>query len=233
MISSELKSTNMPEQFPDSHNADVDARLRAIEEKGEKIAALKNELHELEEKGEKIAALKKEINKNVLSAATVALIGSVLGLSASLIAGLNFDMGRDGLKIKIQDPASTEAKFNQFDERLRALEVSIKTTKAFKQNSQGVAPVKIAADVESLNNRMNSLSTAILASPERALAIPLLRKDIDGISKRMEELRVQGKSDMDRLYDQQKWMLGGIGTVLLAVAGGAITIILRTLPKGD
>jgi hypothetical protein len=49
----------------------------------------------------------------------------------------------------------------------------------------------------------------------------------------MEELRVQGKSEMDRLYDQQKWILGGIGTVLLAVAGGAITIILRTLPKGD
>jgi hypothetical protein len=233
MISSELKSTNMPEEFPDSHNTDVDARLRAIEENEEKLAALKNELNKLEEKGEKIAALKKELNKNVLSAATVALIGSFLGLSASLIAGFNFDMGRDGLRIKIQDPASTEAKIDQFDERLRELEVSIKTTKAFKQNGQGVAPVKIASDVESLNNRMNSLSIAILASPERALAIPLLRKDIDGISKRMEELRVQGKSDMDRLYDQQKWMLGGIGTVLLAVAGGAITIILRTLPKGD
>ncbi len=223
----------MPEEFPDSHNTDVDARLRAIEENEEKLAALKNELNKLEEKGEKIAALKKELNKNVLSAATVALIGSFLGLSASLIAGFNFDMGRDGLRIKIQDPASTEAKIDQFDERLRELEVSIKTTKAFKQNGQGVAPVKIASDVESLNNRMNSLSIAILASPERALAIPLLRKDIDGISKRMEELRVQGKSDMDRLYDQQKWMLGGIGTVLLAVAGGAITIILRTLPKGD
>jgi hypothetical protein len=141
-------------------------------------------------------------------------------------------MGRDGLRIKIQDPTA-EAKFNQFEERLRALEVSTRVRKPSTQNGQEVAPVKIAADVASLNNRMNSLSTAILASPERALAIPLLRRDIDGISKRMEELRVQGKSEMDRLYDQQKWILGGIGTVLLAVAGGAITIILRTLPKGD
>jgi hypothetical protein len=145
---------------------------------------------------------------------------------------LNLDMGRDGLRIKIQDPTA-EAKFNQFEERLRALEVSTRVRKPSTQNGQEVAPVKIAADVASLNNRMNSLSTAILASPERALAIPLLRRDIDGISKRMEELRVQGKSEMDRLYDQQKWILGGIGTVLLAVAGGAITIILRTLPKGD
>lgn len=106
-------------------------------------------------------------------------------------------------------------------------------TKAFSQNVPGQVPVKIAADVESLNNRMNSLSMAIMASPERAIAIPLLRRDIDGISQRMEELRIQGKSDMDRLYEQQKWMLGGIGTVLLAVAAGAISIILRSLPKGD
>jgi hypothetical protein len=71
MISTELKSSNMPEQFADSNNTDVDARLRAIEEKEENIAALKTKL-----------------NKEVLSAATAILITSVLGLSASLIAGL-------------------------------------------------------------------------------------------------------------------------------------------------
>jgi hypothetical protein len=206
----------MVNQSPDRDGAHIDALLQAIEKKEEKIDAID-----------------KKRKSQALSAAIATLIASVLGMSASLIAGIYSDFGRSRLRFSFPDPALTESKFNNLEARLRALEASGNKAKVFSHNGQGLAPVKIAANVESLNTQMNALSSAILASPERALAIPLLRKDIDGISKRMEEIRIQGKSDMDRLYEQQKWMLGGIGTVLLAVAGGAITIILRTLPKGD
>ena len=209
-------SSNMVNQSPDRDDAHIDALLQAIEKKEEKIDAIE-----------------KKRKSQALSAAIGTLIASVLGMSASLIAGIYSDFGRSGLRFSFPDPASTESKFNKLEARLRALEASGNKAKVFSHNGQGLAPVKIATNLESLNTQMNALSSAILASPERALAIPLLRKDIDGISKRMEEIRIQGKSDMDRLYEQQKWMLGGIGTVLLAVAGGAITIILRTLPKGD
>lgn len=83
-----------------------------------------------------------------------------------------------------------------------------------------------------MNGRLKSIESAILESPERALSIPLLRKDIAESAKRVEEYRIASRFETDRLYEQQKWMLGGIGTVLLAVIGGAITIIFRSLPNG-
>jgi hypothetical protein len=206
----------MENQSSDFNRADIASRLLAIEEKEKQFSAIE-----------------RKRKSQVLISATIVLIGSVLGMTASLVASFSSDLSRSGLRITLPDSTSSEAKFDRLEARLRTLEASVNKTKAFSQNVPGQVPVKIAADVESLNNRMNSLSMAILASPERAIAIPLLRRDIDGISKRMEELRIQGKSDMDRLYEQQKWMLGGIGTVLLAVAAGAISIILRSLPKGD
>lgn len=90
---------------------------------------------------------------------------------------------------------------------------------------------KLNSQMNSLDERLNKIESAILESPERALSIPLLRKDIGESAKRMEEYRAASQSDIARLYEQQRWMLGGIGTVLLAVIGGAITIIFRSLPK--
>lgn len=206
----------MENQSPDSNRADIASLLLAIKE---------NE--------KQFSAIERKRKSQVLTSATIVLIGSVLGMTASLVGSFSFDLSRSRLRSALLDTASSEGKFDRLEARLRTLEASVNKTKAFSQNVPGQVPVKIAADVESLNNRMNSLSMAIMASPERAIAIPLLRRDIDGISQRMEELRIQGKSDMDRLYEQQKWMLGGIGTVLLAVAAGAISIILRSLPKGD
>jgi hypothetical protein len=90
---------------------------------------------------------------------------------------------------------------------------------------------KITSTIVSFEKRLSAIESAILESPERALSIPLIRKDVGDLSKRSEEFRSTVKAEIDRLYEQQKWMLGGIGTVLLAITGGAITIILRSLPR--
>jgi hypothetical protein len=90
---------------------------------------------------------------------------------------------------------------------------------------------KQAASVQGIEKRLSALEAAILESPERALSIPLLRKEVVDSSKRSEEYRLSIRTEIDRLYEQQKWMLGGIGAVLVAIAGGAVTIVLKSLPK--
>jgi hypothetical protein len=187
----------------------------------------------IEEQEQKSLFVEKKLKSQLLAASISVLIATMLGTFVSLFASFTSDIGRNRLRTAYPDPVLARSKLNELESRLKALEESVNKAKVSSQSGQPFPSVKSAADVESLNNRMNALSMAIMANPERAIAIPLLRRDIDGVSKRMEELRFQGKSDMDRLYEQQKWMLGGIGTVLLAVAGGAISIIYRTLPKGD
>jgi hypothetical protein len=84
---------------------------------------------------------------------------------------------------------------------------------------------------DKLDHRLSSLEAAILESPEKSLSIPLLRKEVGDVSKRVDESRTLFKVEIDRLYELQKWMLGGIGAVLVTVAGSAVTILLRSLPK--
>jgi hypothetical protein len=119
------------------------------------------------------------------------------------------------------------------EDRLNALELSLKKMTPIKANGQKASQSLAITEISTLTARVNNLSAAIMASPEKALAVPLLRRDIDAMAKRVEEVQTQGKADMDRLYEQQKWILGGIGAVLIAVAGGAITIILRSLPNSN
>jgi len=110
-------------------------------------------------------------------------------------------------------------------------ELSEKMKKPVASNAQTAQQARLAAAMEDVEKRLGSLEKAILASPERALSIPLIRKDLDDSGKRLEEFKVSSRAELDRIYEQQKWMLGGIGTVLLAVAGGAITILLRSISK--
>jgi len=89
----------------------------------------------------------------------------------------------------------------------------------------------LTTTVQSFDKRLRAIESAIIENPEKAIALPLLRKDINDISRRSDELRTIGKAEIDRLYAQQTWMLGGIGTILFTIAGGSITIILKSLPK--
>ncbi len=91
---------------------------------------------------------------------------------------------------------------------------------------------RASAFAQKLDSRLTALESAILDSPEKALSLPLIRKDITEAIRRAEESRLVGKAEVDRLYEQQKWMLGGIGAALFAVAGGSITIVLKSLPRG-
>ncbi|RDS80959.1 hypothetical protein [Dyella psychrodurans] len=89
---------------------------------------------------------------------------------------------------------------------------------------------RLAAEVVSLNDRMTKIEDAISESPEKALSIPLLRKDVEDTSKRLGDYRDATRADIDRLYELQKWILGGIGVFLLTAIGWAASMIYKSLP---
>lgn len=128
-----------------------------------------------------------------------------------------------GIRSQIQ---TIEARLTRVDDLVKGLSTPNPAA------SISIEQEKLGAQIAAMNGRLKSIESAILESPERALSIPLLRKDIAESAKRVEEYRIASRFETDRLYEQQKWMLGGIGTVLLAVIGGAITIIFRSLPNG-
>lgn len=74
-----------------------------------------------------------------------------------------------------------------------------------------------------LQTRIGNLDTAILDSPTKALTVPLLRKDLDSLRDSYQANAVVTKSDIDRIYDLNKWFIGlmltsTVGIIALAVS---------------
>ncbi|WP_273454981.1 hypothetical protein [Nevskia ramosa] len=173
--------------------------------------------------------------RSLLKGAATAVLAATAGFTTVFIAlVITFDAksNRQLLEARSDANRSLASDLVEFRERLEAAEKRIKVISAPVPGvSVSAEQQKLAAQLQSVDERLKRIETAILDSPERALSIPLLRKDFDEGSKRIEEYRTANRVDVDRLYDQQKWILGGIGTVLLGVIGGAITLILKSLPK--
>ena len=169
--------------------------------------------------------------ETALKSASVTVAVALSGLMASFLAVYI----QDGTERTLTRNTRSDYldKITNQEGRLKAIELSLKKISTLKPNGQNTSQSQVANEISTLDAKVNNLNAAILASPDKALAVPLLRRDIDTLTKRVEEIQAQGKADIDRLYEQQKWTLGGIGTVLLAVAGGAITIILRSLPSSN
>lgn len=93
--------------------------------------------------------------------------------------------------------------------------------------------VAIKSSIDSIDKRLGVLEKAISDNPEKALSIPLLRKDQENMVKSIEGNRVYASVELSRIYDQQKWILGGIGTVLLAAITGLISVLYKLVFRPD
>lgn len=97
----------------------------------------------------------------------------------------------------------------------------------------GADTAVLSSEVAQLNSRVQLIERSISDNPERALSIPLLRRDLDELTRKVEEYRVSAKVDSDRLWSQQNTILQGIGALLLAVAVAAVTILYRAVKPGE
>lgn len=84
---------------------------------------------------------------------------------------------------------------------------------------------KISGSLTGLEKRMKALEDAIQESPEKSLAIPLLRKDIETMQTRLEDSKKDQQLHNEQLYSLLVWVIGGIGALLIAIlvsGGGAV-----------
>lgn len=82
----------------------------------------------------------------------------------------------------------------------------------------------LTSRVLELDKRITSLEAAIQANPEKALAVPILRKDIDHISESTKSQVSDLKARIEQTYEIYKWLIGLLITVVIGVLG----LILNT-----
>jgi len=100
-----------------------------------------------------------------------------------------------------------------------------------KSNPEEISRALFKADLSLLKDRVALLEKSISDSPEKALSIPLLRRDQESMSKSIEANRLAVTAELSRIYDQQKWMLTGIGTALLAALTALAGALYKTVGR--
>lgn len=105
------------------------------------------------------------------------------------------------------------------------------------QSSQSLADTEVAIRFENLDSRLDELAKqleivevieqAINDSPERAMSIPILRKELDLLKSDVVEAVDALRAEIDRIYDLGKWFLGLMATMAIAVMGLVIGNLIK------
>jgi len=81
---------------------------------------------------------------------------------------------------------------------------------------QSVADIKKIVDQVKSNN--DKLSQALEADPEKALSVPLLRKDLEDVKNTSQHDLEALRNDVAQMYDTIKWLIGLIAAGLIGTA---------------
>ena len=159
---------------------------------------------------------------------------AVLSAFAALAAGITtlgfswLDRGSDPLaelRTTIAEQGRLVAEVRQdMDETKRLLS----SLQASPGPDVKLVTARLEGNVADVTGRLSKLEEAILSTPERALAVPLLRQDLDRFKEQYQRDIDAVALDVGRAYDINKWVIGLIATAIL---GLAISNLFAKKPK--
>ncbi len=72
---------------------------------------------------------------------------------------------------------------------------------------------------DSLLHRINGIENAVMDNPEKALTLPILRRDITGVEKSTREDLNRLESNISSVFVTLQWLIGLVITIALAAIG--------------
>lgn len=105
---------------------------------------------------------------------------------------------------------------------------TIADLKAAMTKTDGVSQAVLGEAVKRLEKRMTVLEEGVSSNPEKALSIPLLRKDVTILERSVANDVSALRREVDRVYDQGKWFIGLMVTMLLTIIGLAVSTLVST-----
>jgi hypothetical protein len=79
---------------------------------------------------------------------------------------------------------------------------------------------KMVTDIRRIEKQLQAITGIVKESPETTLAMPLL-------SQRLENLERAYATDVNRIYDQNKWFIGLIASMAISIIGLALSNFFR------
>lgn len=131
------------------------------------------------------------------------------------------DIELSAAHVAIRELSEEVARLTELTERNK---VSSKATgtepTVVSKGRDGAQLQRLESDIAKIDKRLRQLEQAILASPAKALEIPLLQRDVDNLKASNQSSIAALKDSVDRVYDLNKWLLG---TMALSITSLALT----------
>lgn len=165
------------------------------------------------------------------------LLSASIGVIASIIAGvIGFTVDRVS-KIEIAgiqiDTGQNQSKIISYRDEIEKELSNIKSqlsniTSVPKDAAVHSRLSKIESQINGVEKQIKSLNNAIMQSPEKALEVPMLKRDILSLQKQYDSATKSLEREIARAYDTMKWV---IGTIVLGILGLGASIFLREREK--
>ncbi len=126
---------------------------------------------------------------------------------------------------------SEKEKLDRMNSELKSVNALIESIKVSANKSYPNMDLAVLdGKVDDLARRLKILENAISSDPEKALVVPMLRKDHELLAKQFKDSVVAAKLDYDRLWGILMLLLTSIGAAVIALSGWALKSIF-TKPK--
>lgn len=175
-----------------------------------------------------------QANKNKARALSTIVAGMASSIAAAITIAMLFGLiSEDKITLTNADLTEKITKLESENSKLKSeimslrAEVdgalqSIKTISTVPNDHGWKVEAKLmGANLDSVSKKLEALEAAITVDPAKALAVPILRKDLNNAEESIKAELTQTKAEIDRMYDQNKWFIGLMFTIALSVLGMA------------
>jgi len=160
----------------------------------------------------------KWLDKASMAATLIAAIGAA-------VAGF-FTTTLKKPKLEILEPIRVErtyiSELKELSEELTRVKAQMDSlTKLPKTASVSAKIAEIESRLSAFDKKIDVLNRVILQSPEKALEIPMLKRDIASLQVQYENATKSLEREISRAYETIKWVIGTIVLGILALAASA------------
>jgi len=152
---------------------------------------------------------------------------AVLATVASLVAGIMTASFDSLTEIERSDPGliiKTETS-PALQKELEALKAQLASLQEIPNDVKVSAKLEVfEAKITQFESQLNVINKAILQSPEKALEIPMLRRDIASLQKQYENSTESLEREIIGAYETIRWV---IGSIVLGILGLAASVFLK------
>lgn len=164
------------------------------------------------------------------------IMAALIGVITSLIAAtILFTTGKvtsikiGDLRIDAPQPTMSVAVTEEIENEINAIKNQIKSLTIIPKEAAVASEIQvIKVAVKNLEEQINIINKAIIQSPEKALSIPMLRKDVDALKLQNEHTAKSLEREIGSAYEIIKWVLG---TIVLGILGISASVFVATREK--